>query len=259
MAGEALREALTELAAARERPYLDEHADREAAAGYYGEVEPTYEALSALLESTHRRRPRYRPSVELYPWVDHQPNGALRSLYTGEEYSAEKLIEEAVEIEERRAGLASAPLEEAQAPYNCEHTVPQSWFGHDEPQRGDLHHLFTCEMKCNNFRASTPYTDFPDYLKVLREECGKSEAAGFEPWRGKGPAARATLYFTLRYPKLGVYSEEALALLLEWHEGEHPGEYERHRNAAIFERQGNRNPLIDHPEWASEIEFAGGL
>ena len=259
MAGEVLHQALTELAAARERPYLDEEADREAAAAYYGEVESAYQALSALLESTHRKRPRYRPAVELYPWVDHQPNGALQSLYTGEEYDPRELIEEAAAIEERRAPLASATQEEDLEPYNCEHTVPQSWFRHKEPGRGDLHHLFTCEKKCNNFRASTPYTDFPDYLKVVREECGKSESSGFEPWRGKGPAARATLYFTLRYPKLGKYSEETLALLLEWHENEEAGEYERHRNAAIFERQGNRNPLIDHPEWASEIEFTDGL
>ena len=259
MAGEVLREALTELAAARERPYLDDDADREAAARYYGEVEPTYEALSALLESTHRKRPRYRPAVELYPWIDHQPNGKLQSLYTGEEYAPEKLIEDAARIEERRTPLDSGAQEEAQEPYTCEHTVPQSWFGHKEPGRGDLHHLFTCEIKCNNFRASTPYTDFPDYLKVVREECGKSEAGGFEPWRGKGPAARATLYFTLRYPGLGKYSEETLAVLLRWHAEDEVGEYERHRNAAIFERQGNRNPLIDHPDWASGIEFSGGL
>jgi len=259
VAGEALREALTELAAARERPYLDDDADREAAARYYGQVEPTYEALSALLESTHRKRRKYRPAVELYPWVDHQPDGKLRSLYTGEEYAPEKLIEDAAAIEERRAPLDSGAQEEAQAPYNCEHTVPQSWFDHHEPMRGDLHHLFTCEIKCNNFRASTPYTDFPDYLKVVREECGKSEAGGFEPWRGKGPAARATLYFTLRYPGLGKYSEETLAMLLEWHADDEVGEYERHRNAAIFERQGNRNPLVDHPEWSSGIGFAGGL
>ena len=219
MSGEVLREALAELAAARERPYLDEDADREAAARYYGEVEPTYEALSALLESTHRKRRKYRPAVELYPWVDHQPDGSLRSLYTGEAYEARELIEEAAAIEERRAQILAASQEEALEPFNCEHTVPQSWFGHHEPMRGDLHHLFTCEKKCNNFRASTPYTDFPDYLKVVREECGKSEAGGFEPWRGKGPAARATLYFTLRYPRLGKYSEETLAMLLEWHRG----------------------------------------
>ena len=36
-------------------------------------------------------------------------------------------------------------------------------------------------------------------------------------------------------------------------------EYERHRNMAIFEIQGNRNVLIDHPEWASRIAFQQGL
>jgi endonuclease G, mitochondrial len=257
--GELLRDALTKLAAARERPYIDEDADREAAAGYYADIEPGFEALSALLESTHRHRPHYRPADELYPSVDLQPDGKLRSLYTDEVWEPEELIEEAARIEERRARMASAAAQEETDPYNCEHVVPQSWFDHDEPMRGDLHHLFTCEKKCNAFRGNTPYTDFPDYLKVVRESCGKSEGSGFEPWRGKGPAARATLYFTLRYPGLGRYSGETLELLLGWHEAEPAGEYERHRNAAIFERQGNRNPLVDHPEWAAEIEFAEGL
>ena len=32
--------------------------------------------------------------------------------------------------------------------------------------------------------------------------------------------------------------------------------YEQHRNFAIAELQGNRNPLIDHPEWATQLDFA---
>jgi endonuclease G, mitochondrial len=47
--------------------------------------------------------------------------------------------------------------------------------------------------------------------------------------------------------------------LLAWHKAQLPGEYEKHRNAAIFEMQGNRNPLIDFPEWAEEIAFEKGL
>ena len=43
--------------------------------------------------------------------------------------------------------------------------------------------------------------------------------------------------------------------LLAWHEAEPIGEWERHRNSAIFEIQGNRNPLIDNPQWASRIPF----
>lgn len=206
---------------------------------------------------------------ELYPWVDLQPDGKLRSMYTQEEYDARALIEEAAEIEARRAAFrasrraegASADSVEAQLekmePYNCEHVVPQSWFAHDEPMRGDLHHLFTCESKCNGFRGNTPYADHPDQFEKVRERCGNTEAAGFEPWAGKGPAARATLYFLIRYPELlrTHYSESAVAMLVEWHQAEPVGEYERHRNVAIFERQGNRNPVIDHPEWAHKIAF----
>ena len=52
-------------------------------------------------------------------------------------------------------------LLEASAPYNCEHVVPQSWFSKKEPMRGDLHHLFACESRCNSFRGNHAYFDFP--------------------------------------------------------------------------------------------------
>jgi endonuclease G len=275
---ELLRQALIELAAAQEREYLDQEADGEAATGYYSGIDPDadgpalFAALSSLLEESHRVRPGYSPAVELYPWIDLQPDGQLRSVYTEEEFDPQTLIEEAAEIEAQRTSFrvarggergtadesAEALVEELH-PYNCEHVVCQSWFEHAEPMRGDLHHLFTCERKCNSFRGNFPYVDFADYLQVERESCGKREAAGFEPWRQKAPVARATLYFLLRYPGLTSYSEDSLGLLLEWHETAPVSEYERHRNATIFEKQGNRNPLIDHPEWARRIAFSAGL
>lgn len=282
---EAHRQALSELAAAGEREYLDEAADRAEAERYYAHIDANWDggelfsALARLLDTSHRTRPEYRPSVELYPWIDLQPDGKLRSIYTQEVYDPRSLIEEAAEIEARRQAFRDArraeraadgaPLEtqvEREEPYNCEHTVPQGWFSHDEPMRGDLHHLFTCEKQCNNFRANSPFADYEDRLELVRESCGRSEAAGFEPWSGKGPVARATLYFLLRYPRSldnrdpqGEYTEETVAMLVGWHDAEPVSEYERHRNAAIFERQGNRNPLIDHPEWADRVAFAEGI
>jgi endonuclease I len=42
--------------------------------------------------------------------------------------------------------------------------------------------------------------------------------------------------------------------------GESPaGEYERHRNTAMAQAQGNRNPLIDLPQWAERIDFEASL
>jgi endonuclease I len=142
--------------------------------------------------------------------------------------------------------------------------VPQSWFGKREPMRGDLHHLFACESGCNSFRGNTPYFDFPDFEEAVREECGKRLGNKFEPTSGKGAVARATLYFLLRYPgeinrTSTEYEESRLAVLLSWHEQNPPTVYERHRNQAVFERQGNRNPFIDHPEWAAQVDFRDGL
>lgn len=72
------------------------------------------------------------------------------------------------------------------------------------------------------------------------------------------------LYFLLRYPgKVGEdarkMQRERLPILLAWHNIFPPDEYEFHRNAVISEVQGNRNPLIDHPEWAEKIDFGQGM
>jgi endonuclease G, mitochondrial len=46
---------------------------------------------------------------------------------------------------------------------------------------------------------------------------------------------------------------------VDWHLADPPPKYEMHRNAAIYERQGNRNPLIDFPELARSVRFELGL
>ena len=152
---------------------------------------------------------------------------------------------------------------ESALPYNCEHVVPQSWFLKRQPMKGDLHHLFACEMKCNGFRGNTPYFDFtPD--QIGRPDCGRSEPGRFEPVGGKGAVARATLYFLLRYPREidnndREYTRERLNVLLRWHREKPVNLHEKHRNRAIQGKQGNRNPFIDHPEWAEAIDWSKGL
>ena len=42
-----------------------------------------------------------------------------------------------------------------------------------------------------------------------------------------------------------------LSTLLAWHQADPPDAAERERNEVIYSFQGNRNPFIDHPEWAS--------
>jgi endonuclease G len=250
--------------------YLTPQDGADAAAYYAGLAmdaapQSRFLALSQLITRTHTRQPHYSPATELYPAVDLWPDGKLRSLYSAREHTPEEFIAADLAAQTRRGelaareGIALETLEDA-FPYNCEHVVPQSWFGKREPMRGDLHHLFACEPDCNSFRGNTPYFDFPDYGEALRSDCGRRDPGEFEPAYGKGAAARATLYFLLRYP--GVvrqYSPRQLETLLAWHAATPPGDWERHRNAQIFARQGNRNPLIDHPEWAAGVDFAEGL
>lgn len=275
------------IAEAQGRPYFDETKDQTDREAYYQTIDSAmspmkmFEVLNNLLASSHLRKLAYRPSTYLYPWVDLQPNGKIMSIYSNRIFSPLELIERDQEISRLRREritqfrasesaispmLESAFMEslEAQLPYNCEHVVPQSWFRKKAPMRGDLHHLFACESGCNSFRSNTPYFDFTDFNEAIRSDCGKSETNKFEPNAGKGTVARATLYFLLRYPgeinaTSKEYTADRLNVLFAWHKDFLVTEYERHRNQAIFAAQGNRNPLIDHPEWLDKIDFARGL
>jgi endonuclease G, mitochondrial len=282
-----LQEALKELEAARLRNYYNEEEDKQNRSQYYKQVKANslspdafYTKLNELLQETHTDELAYRPAKHLYTWVDLQPNSMLRSVYSGKEFSPEQIIEEDFRNEMRLLEFSESlfvelnltdqqvaekiALFEASLPYNCEHVVPQSWFGKQEPMRGDLHHLFTCESGCNSFRSNIPYFDFEDFEEAVRSECGKRETNSFEPENGKGEVARATLYFLLRYPgEINAvskeYTEDRIDILLNWHQNFKVTDHELHRNAAIYARQGNRNPLIDHPGWASKINFLNGL
>ncbi len=284
--GESVGRALKDLARSRTRVYYDADADATARDRYYAKVDldaspdDLSAALSELLESTHQPRPKYKPVEQLYPWVDLQPDGTLHNIYSGTRVDPEELIRADGEIArersrrlqgriDREATLSPRDLEatfdelERELPFNCEHVVPQSWFGKHEPMRGDLHHLFACEPHCNSFRGNTPYAELVATEEQV-SDCGRSEAAGFEPTKGKGIAARATLYFLLRYP--GQIGDEAREMqravvpsMIDWHTKDPAKEYELHRNAAINESQGNRNPLIDFPDLASRIDFDMGF
>lgn len=280
--------ALAAAEASRERPYYLEDEDAAKREEYYASIpagaegEALFSALSKLTIEKHVDIKRYDPKKHVYPWVDLHPDRQLRSIYSGKTFPPEALIRADARIEAaqkrlgeivsggREASAAEVQVLEAQAqePFNCEHVVPQSTFQKAEPMRGDVHHLFACDSRCNSFRGNTPYFDFADFEEKIQQDCGKREGADadakFEPSNGKGAVARATLYFLLRYP--GLIGDRAvelqarqLPLLLEWHRLEPAGEWERHRNAATEELQGNRNPLVDHPEWATKIDFTTGF
>jgi|GEM_PF-642300 len=278
-------EAIELLEAGRKRTYYDKPKDNADRSRYYAGIGSANasgfrEKLRNLVTSTHKRSLPYDTArvKHLYAWVDLQRSKMVRSIYSNQEYDPENFIRADFYIERRvttainerramEASMSDAALEalrlelEANDPFNCEHVVPQSWFGKAEPMRGDLHHLFACESKCNSTRNNHPYADhnvFDVEASKTYRQCGHLQDGAFEPFMGKGKASRAVLYFLLRYPgkanqTRNEYRGAQLQVLLDWHDRYPVNEHELHRNQAIFETQGNRNPFIDHPDWARSV------
>ena len=107
-------------------------------------------------------------------------------------------------------------------------------------------------------------------------------SGSFEVWgHRKGDIARAVLYMAIRYeggvhptngqgePDLELTDDRSkivitsaspaymglLSTLLAWHQADPVDNAERERNEVIYSFQGNRNPFIDHPEWANATLF----
>ncbi|MGG3647135.1 endonuclease I family protein [Bacillus wiedmannii] len=266
--------------------YFDVDAEKNIKASYYKTINfdqlksnELFKVLHSLIDSTHKPV-KYNPTQYLYNWVDLQEDGNLKSVYSGNTRNPEEVIVEDIKIINKRKNelnllltnhsLTENELEthkkriEENNKLNCEHVVPQSWFHKQEPMRGDLHHLFACDPVCNSMRSNYPYHDFPDFekgieLESIRQKCGELEESLFEPEYGKGIVARATLYFLLRYPDKITNDKEKnidIELLLRWHEQYPVSIYEKHRNQSIHDTQGNRNPLIDFPEYSRNIDFS---
>lgn len=106
-------------------------------------------------------------------------------------------------------------------------------------------------------------------------------AGAFQAWtRRKGDLARAVLYMAMRYeggkdsrgqsePDLEMTDDRSrivitsaspaymglLSTLLAWHRADPPDALERARHEVVHQFQGNRNPFVDHPEWATSALF----
>ena len=100
-------------------------------------------------------------------------------------------------------------------------------------------------------------------------ECYYDTDSWEPPNRVKGDVARMIFYMAVRYEgdngeidlelsdTVNTYPKALhgkFSTLLEWNELDPVDDFERRRNDVIYERwQHNRNPFVDHPEWANEI------
>jgi endonuclease I len=153
--------------------------------------------------------------------------------------------------------------------WNREHTWPQSHgdFGTSNGPGTDVHHLRPEDVTVNSTRGSKDF----DLGGLAVAECNDcwTDADSFEPRDSvKGDLARGILYMAVRYngddgfAHLEVNNSingstnylGKVCVLLNWHNADPVTTAERARNDKIYSTyQHNRNPIIDHPEYANSI------
>tara|TARA_R110002050_G_scaffold194708_2_gene329510 strand:+ start:24156 stop:28040 length:3885 start_codon:yes stop_codon:yes gene_type:complete len=112
----------------------------------------------------------------------------------------------------------------------------------------DAHNLAPCTNSINGSRGNKRY-------EASSGSYGSVSTTGFYPgddWRGD--VARAIFYMDLRYSsQCDLNAVADLNLLLQWNAIDPVSSIEDQRNEEIYLVQGNRNPFIDNPIFATRI------
>jgi endonuclease I len=159
--------------------------------------------------------------------------------------------------------------------YNREHIIPQSVFNEQSPMVADAHFITPTDGKVNGIRSNYPHgtVSSATYTSQNGSKLGSSSVSGysgtvFEPVNDfKGDIARMYFYFATRYENTvagysypmfdgsgnKVFTTAFLNVLLAWNAQDPVSAREIARNNAIYARQNNRNPYIDHPEYVNQI------
>lgn len=159
--------------------------------------------------------------------------------------------------------------------YNREHIIPQSVFNSAAPMVSDAHFITPTDGKVNGQRSNYPHgtVGTATWTSLNGSKLGSSSVSGysgtvFEPINEfKGDIARMYFYFATRYENTvsgysyamfngtsnQVFTTAFLNLLLTWNAQDPVSAREIARNNAIYTRQNNRNPYIDHPEYVQAI------
>ena len=162
--------------------------------------------------------------------------------------------------------------------FNREHSWPQSWFSNAATPTTDLHHIFPTDGFVNYQRSNFPFGEVSNAtwtsqngskLGPCKSSLGYTGKV-FEPIdEYKGDFARALMYMSVRYygedddwgssgmTNKSVFEDWAINMLLDWSDNDPVSQKEIDRNNVIYGIQRNRNPFIDHPEYAHIIWEAG--
>ncbi|MDY0336631.1 MAG: endonuclease [Candidatus Cloacimonadaceae bacterium] len=164
--------------------------------------------------------------------------------------------------------------------WNREHTWSKSHgdFGESRPAGTDLHHMRPCDATVNSAKGNKDFDEGGNEYIDASPYSGYSGATGnyttsstWEPRdEEKGDVARMIMYMAVRYEgtdtsydlEIVDYNNSSpsgqpyygkLSTMLQWHAQDPVDAWEIRRNERIFERQGNRNPFVDYPEFAQYL------
>lgn len=152
--------------------------------------------------------------------------------------------------------------------WNREHTWAKSHgdFGTSKGPGTDIHHLRPTNVQVNSSRGNLDFDNGGSTVSGCNG-CYKDGDSFEPPNRVKGDVARILFYMATRYEpgdRVDLELNEKvnngknpyhgkLSVLLQWHKQDPVDAFEENRNDVIQKWQGNRNPFIDHPEWAEMI------
>jgi len=153
--------------------------------------------------------------------------------------------------------------------WNREHVFAQSrgGFTTSAGPGTDLHHLRAEDVTVNGTRGNKDFDNGGTAVSGCTDCWTDSDS--FEPRDSvKGDVARMLFYMAIRYEGDDAFANLELSnvsgsavprigdldILLAWNAADPVDTFEMRRNDRIHSQwQGNRNPFIDHPEWAAAI------
>lgn len=160
--------------------------------------------------------------------------------------------------------------------WNREHLWPRSFgiFNDGGADNSDIFNLRPSDVQVNSERGSLFFDDTGQAIPLQFSAEGSSkDGDSWEPRDDeKGDVARACFYMHVRYdgsdalttdltlsdfPSAAVSRFGKLATLLKWHRLDPVNARNRQRNQEVYDDwQQNRNPFVDHPEFAEQIFLA---
>ncbi len=246
-------------------------------AGYYAPAsflngQPLRIALMQIIRS--HTALTYTPGLwNAYHTTDVRPDGKLWDVYS-DKPGATPAYEYTIGTNQCSG---SSPSAEGGC-YNREHTWPQSKFGSTAPMQTDLFIVYPTDYYVNSNRGDLPYGKVGSVSQTFTNGSkigsniypGAPSGSCYEPIDSfKGDLARNYFYVSTCYRNdSSVFVTWEMAtqvnlkgwtaqMLLDWHHNDPVSKKEIDRNNAVYALQGNRNPFIDHPEYADCIWGTG--